>query len=97
MITARFVVVNTQPVADAGPDQPVAVNDTVVLDGSGSSDTDGDALTYSWSLLSVPGGSGATLSDATAVNPTFVADDGRQLRRTAHRQRRHGGQCMRIR
>jgi len=72
VITAQIVVVNTPPVANAGPDQNVTVNDTVVLDGSGSADADGDALTYLWSL-SVPGG-GATLSDPTAVSPTFVAD-----------------------
>jgi PKD repeat protein len=73
VITAQIVVGNNPPVANAGPDQNVSVGDTVVLDGSGSTDADGDALTYSWSL-SVPGGSGATLSDPTAVGPTFVAD-----------------------
>ncbi len=64
---------NTQPVADAGSDQTVAVNSTVMLDGSGSSDADGDPLTFSWSLTP-PAGSAAVLSDTSAVNPTFVAD-----------------------
>jgi hypothetical protein len=73
LITASAVPVNNPPVASAGSDQNVTVNDTVVLDGSGSTDADGDPLTYSWSL-SVPGGSGATLSSTTAVSPTFVAD-----------------------
>ncbi|MDX2410373.1 MAG: PKD domain-containing protein [Woeseiaceae bacterium] len=73
VITAQVVVVNNPPVADAGLDQNVTVGDTVTLDGSGSSDADSDPLTYSWSL-SVPGGSGATLSDTTAASPTFVAD-----------------------
>ncbi|MBN2373259.1 hypothetical protein JXL19_05700, partial [bacterium] len=70
----RISTQNSKPVADAGPDQTVYVNDTVTLDGSGSSDPDNDPLTYSWSFVSVPAGSAATLSDPTAVNPTFVPD-----------------------
>ena len=65
---------NTAPVANAGPDQTVTAGDTVTLDGSGSSDADGDTLTLLWSLTSVPAGSAAALSDPTAVGPTFVAD-----------------------
>jgi len=72
--TAQIVVLNTAPVADAGPDQNVGVGDVVVLDGSGSTDAEGDALTFSWSLTSAPAGSAATLSNPSAVNATFVAD-----------------------
>lgn len=62
------------PVADAGPDQIVLVGETVQLDGSGSYDPDGDLLRYKWSFVARPEGSEASLSDANAVNPTFVAD-----------------------
>ena len=52
------IVVNRPPVADAGPDQPnveCASHTTtdVQLDGTGSSDPDGDNLTYSWSAPGV--------------------------------------------
>ena len=65
---------NTQPLADAGPDQTVFVTETVALNGTSSSDADGDPLTYLWSLASSPAGSAASLDDPTAVTPTFVVD-----------------------
>src|SRR5205823_673193 len=65
---------NTAPVADAGPDQTVVVGHTVTLDGSHSTDVDGDALLFTWSVTRSPSGSTATLSDPTVVNPTFVVD-----------------------
>jgi len=72
-----MVVISTKrsrPVADAGLDQEAFVTDTVQLDGSGSSDADGDPLAYVWSFVSVPEESDVTLSDPTAVDPTFVVD-----------------------
>jgi len=72
--TVTVSTLNSAPVADAGADQSAYVGDIVTLDGSGSSDVDGNPLTYQWSLTSVPAGSSAALSDATAVNPTFVVD-----------------------
>ena len=65
---------NSEPVANAGPDQNVSINSTVTLNGSGSSDADLDSLTYSWSITSSPTNSMATLSSTRRVNPTFVAD-----------------------
>ena len=72
--TVTISTQNSPPVANAGPDQTITTGATVQLDGSRSTDVDGDALTYSWSLVSVPASSTATLSNRAIVNPTFVAD-----------------------
>ncbi len=71
-ITAAFG--NSAPVANAGADQNVATGSLVTLDGSASSDADGDQLTYSWMISSKPTGSSAGLSDPSVAKPTFTAD-----------------------
>jgi hypothetical protein len=65
---------NVPPVADAGEDQTVAAGDQVILDGSASADPDGDDLSFSWSLLSVPEGSLAEIASPAAAETTFIAD-----------------------
>jgi hypothetical protein len=65
---------NTPPVANAGPDANTSVGKFYQLDGSGSSDPDGDALTYSWTLTSRPTGSIASLVNPNTAKPGFTAD-----------------------
>jgi len=62
------------PVADAGVDQTVITGVTVILDGSGSSDADGDLLDYNWSIATKPATSSASLTGATDENSSFQAD-----------------------
>ncbi len=72
--TVTISTENSAPVSRAGADQAVRVNDTVQLDGSASSDADGDTLTFKWSFISKPGGSIAMLSSKTTAKPTFKVD-----------------------
>jgi hypothetical protein len=72
--TVVVTVENRPPVANAGLDQGVVLDSLVTLDGSGSSDIDGDSLTFAWTILTAPAGSGAALTGAGTVSPTFTAD-----------------------
>jgi|CXWL01.1.fsa_nt_gi RHS repeat-associated protein len=71
---------NSAPVALANVSpSPVYVGDTITLDASGSTDVDGNALTYTWSLTTTPSGSNAgktgnLLVSVNAYTSTFIAD-----------------------
>jgi hypothetical protein len=73
-VTITASAANGAPTALAGAAQNVLKGATVGLDGSGSSDPNGDVLTYRWSLVSAPVGSAAALSGTAAAKPTFSAD-----------------------
>ncbi|HYG40641.1 MAG TPA: PKD domain-containing protein [Cytophagales bacterium] len=65
---------NGAPVANAGSDQSVEVGAEVVLDGSNSSDPDGDNLTFLWSFISKPAQSGAGFIKADSIKTDFTPD-----------------------
>ncbi len=65
---------NTPPVANALAAQTVTTSAAVALDGSGSSDANGDTLTYAWTLTAKPAGSTAIIGSAGFAKATFVAD-----------------------
>jgi len=69
----RIVVnaVNRVPTADAGEDQTVEAGSTVVLDGSGSADPDGDALEYTWTQIEGP--ETVVLEGGNSVLASFTA------------------------
>jgi len=46
----RVITINEAPVANAGSDQLVGLNQTVLLDGSASKDADGSVTTFAWNF-----------------------------------------------
>ncbi len=61
---------NSSPVADAGPDQIGVAAGQVILNGSGSRDPEGDALTFQWQQIAGPA---VALSGATSQSASFTA------------------------
>lgn len=62
---------NEAPLADAGLDQEGRVGSTVYLDGTGSTDPDGDRLRYEWSVTH-ENGTDVPLSCVDCPRPTFT-------------------------
>jgi len=67
-VTVTVKQVNKAPVANAGVAQTVKVAAFVTLNGTASTDPDGDVLLYKWTAPA-----GITLSATTTANPTFIA------------------------
>jgi hypothetical protein len=67
-------VVNSAPVVVLAPDRSVPLATVVTLDGSASTDADGDVLSYVWRLTSAPAGSTAVLGNANAAVASLVPD-----------------------
>jgi hypothetical protein len=65
-------VSNQPPTADAGPNQTVSEGQTVLLNGSNSTDPDDGIASYHWVQTSGPA---VTLSDPAVTKPTFTTPD----------------------
>ena len=63
---------NRAPLANAGANQSVDEQTTVTLDGTASSDPDGDSLSYSWTQT---GGGSVTLANTTSAQTSFDGPD----------------------
>ena len=73
---ARALDPGRPPVADAGSDLSAFEGQTVTLDGSRSSDADGDPLLFSWSLAQRPSVETQVENGGTAAPAMSVPDDG---------------------
>lgn len=62
------VIANTKGIIE------LTVGEAALLDGSKSSTSNGEVLTYSWSFTSRPAASSAVLQNTTSATPGFTAD-----------------------
>ena len=82
-VSVKASSINLAPVANAGPNQTITIGNAVLLNGTASSDANGDKLTYLWWFISKPTDPSswwgpywveATLSNENSANPSFIPD-----------------------
>jgi hypothetical protein len=73
-VTVTAASGNVAPVANAGDDVSTVVGRTLTLDGTLSSDANGDLLTFAWAIVSRPAGSAAALVDPVSATPGLTPD-----------------------
>jgi len=73
-VTVTISTNDVPPIARPGLNRMVSVGTVVTMDGTASTDSDGQSLTYNWSLLAKPAASSALLGGATSPNPSLQVD-----------------------
>lgn len=68
------LVVNQAPASKVGPTQYTKVGTAVTLNGTGSSDPDGDELSYRWTIVQSPIGSIPVLKNQYSAQPVFSSE-----------------------
>src|SRR6266511_1614350 len=72
--TLTVVAENFAPLVNAGAARTVNLPESVTLDGTGTTDPNGDPILFEWTVSSAPDGAAPTLSDASTAAPTFTPD-----------------------
>jgi hypothetical protein len=74
-VVVSNVLGNYPPNADAGPTQYAKPGEAVTLNGTNSSDPNGDQLSYSWSVITYsPEGRAPVITTRSSEKPVFVAN-----------------------
>jgi hypothetical protein len=73
-VSVEAATLNFAPMVKDGNEVSTATGVELSLNGNGSSDANGDALTYQCSVVSQPDGSQPTLAPANSSTPSFKAD-----------------------
>jgi hypothetical protein len=73
-INNTFTVINSAPIANAGNSINTVVGIEVNINGSNSTDSDGDKLTYNWAITSKPTGSQVAINNINDSNARLVPD-----------------------
>jgi len=73
LAASKIVVADPRPSAKIATVAETKVGNSIVLDGSASTDPKSASLSYNWTLIA-PKGSRATLSKATEAKPSFSID-----------------------
>lgn len=73
-VSVTAITRNIPPVANAGSDRPATVGKVFHLYGGNSGDPDGLYVSYTWSFVSKPDGSNATIRRPHGKKPDFTPD-----------------------